>query len=388
MRDSAGVEIVEHSAEFIAALPRWTIASEPTVRIDGDTPDNTFTDVLRTVRLSDGRFVVADARQRDLRMFSPSGAFLGVLAKSGRGPGEVGYVGNLQRLPGDSVAFVDPNQRRIAILDRDGRPGAQYTYPLFADRSYVNVSLRMDDGRVLAAHRRQTAEPTDAGRPVYRDSFAVVLLEGTTRSDADSKTARIDTVAVVPDNEVYVGMSIEGGKEYAEVLPLRLGRSTAFSSNGRRVFIGTNETHEIVEYGPKGPIRRIRNGTPARAISDSARAHFRAGFAELAKRSGMPAEYAAEYVANLNRWRIADTFEFYAALRMGTDGTLWAEDTWILPDDARRYVVYDSLGRAIARAELPARVKPLQWSRTELLGTWKDDNDVPHVMVWTWRTTP
>lgn len=99
VRDSAGVEIVEHSAEYVAALPLWTIDSAPTVRIDGNTPDNAFTDVLRAVRLSDGRFVVADVRQRDLRRFSPTGEFLGVLAKSGRGPGEVAYVSNLRCCP-------------------------------------------------------------------------------------------------------------------------------------------------------------------------------------------------------------------------------------------------------------------------------------------------
>jgi hypothetical protein len=38
VRDSAGVEIVEHSAEYIAALPRWTIDSVRTVRIDRERP--------------------------------------------------------------------------------------------------------------------------------------------------------------------------------------------------------------------------------------------------------------------------------------------------------------------------------------------------------------
>src|SRR5690606_38088047 len=124
--------------------------------------------------------------QRDLRTFSPTGEFLGVLAKSGRGPGEVGYVSNLQVLPGDSVAFVDPNQRRISILDREGSPGAQYNYPRPADGSYLSVSLRMTDGRVLAAHRQRSVEPAESGGPVYRDSFAVVLLDGSTRPGSDS----------------------------------------------------------------------------------------------------------------------------------------------------------------------------------------------------------
>lgn len=36
VRDSAGMEIVEHTAEYIAALPEWTIDSVPLVHIAGD----------------------------------------------------------------------------------------------------------------------------------------------------------------------------------------------------------------------------------------------------------------------------------------------------------------------------------------------------------------
>lgn len=61
---------------------------------------------------------------------------------------------------------------------------------------------------------------------------------------------------------------------------------------------------------------------------------------------------------------------------------IWAEDDYITENEGRQYVVYNPSGRAIARVSLPARVRGFGFSRTQIVGTILDDNDVPHVVVW------
>lgn len=89
----------------------------------------------------------------------------------------------------------------------------------------------------------------------------------------------------------------------------------------------------------------------------------------------------------ISQWRLATTFAFFDKLRVGTDGTLWEEAPWVLTSDARRYGVYDTAGRAIARAEFPAGVTPLRVSATAMLGTRLDEDDVPQLQQWRVRPT-
>lgn len=382
VRDSAGVEIVEHSAAYIAALPVWTIDTAPAVRIPGDTPEQPFTDVVHAGRRPDGRFVLFDVRLRDLREFSATGEFLRILAPQGRGPGEVAYVGRLSELSNDTVTYVDVNQRRISFVAGDGTPGPQYNFPRFSDGAQARVVTYMADGRVLAGMRGAYKEYEQAGGPVFRDSFAVVLLDGERQTASDSVAPRVDTIAVVPDYDAYIDFTSDVDGERLEEQVVRLGRRTRIGTNGTRVVIGTNLDHEFMEYGPSGPLRLVRNGTAARPISDEDKQAFRDAVVADYEGSTLPPDVVAILMVNVNRWRIADAHEFYRALVFGTDGTLWAEAPRTLPDEAYRYVVYDTLGRAIARAEFPAGVSPREFSSTEMLGVLRDADEIPHVMLW------
>ncbi|MCL4866551.1 MAG: hypothetical protein KJZ47_11710, partial [Gemmatimonadales bacterium] len=52
VRDSAGIEIVEHSAGLIAALPEWGVVGDPIVELgSGDQPAEEFTSIRGAVRL-------------------------------------------------------------------------------------------------------------------------------------------------------------------------------------------------------------------------------------------------------------------------------------------------------------------------------------------------
>ena len=73
VRDSAGVEIVEHTASNIALLPHWTIDTAPVVHIAGNAPSNAFTSIRAVTQRSDGHVIVVEGRAREIREFSATG---------------------------------------------------------------------------------------------------------------------------------------------------------------------------------------------------------------------------------------------------------------------------------------------------------------------------
>lgn len=382
--DSAGVSIVGHSAAHMASLPEWTLDSIPLQELRGDQTDAQFARVLDVERRADGGFYVADQQHRDVRAYAANGAFERVVSRAGRGPGEVGFVSRLQLLGGDSLAFVDANNRRVSVFGPDGQFARQVTFPRFEDGSSVRITMQLTDGRLLGSLRPPFKEAPENRDSVYRTPFAVVAYRVRPSNPADTAPPLldVDTIAVVPDGENYRANTTMDGETWADEYPLRFGRGTAMASDGRRVFVATNETAEIVEYGPQGMVRRIRSARTPRAVTAEDRNRLQADVLNAVEKSGRPAAAKVDAKRMIEGWRYAAVHAFIDRLLVGTDGSIWAEDPWVLEDDPRQYIVYDSTGVALARVVTPARVRVLRVSTTEVLGVWKDEDDVPHIRRW------
>jgi hypothetical protein len=389
-RDSAGVSIVEHSAAYMAALPEWTLDSTPLQELRGDATGTQFANILDAVQRADGGFYVADQQQRDIKAFAASGAFERVLSRPGRGPGEVGYVSRLQLLPGDSLAFVDANNRRVSVFGPQGQFARQVLFPRFEDGSSVRITMLFADGRLLGSRRQPWVEAPEHRDSVYRTPFAIVAYRVVPSAGTDTGVllAAVDTIAVVPDGEAYRANTTENGETWADEHPLRFGRGTVVASDGRRTFVATNETSEIVEYGAKGMVRRIRSARTPRPVTDEDRARLEGWVLDAVEKSGRPAEAKADVQRMVKGWRYATRHETVGRLLVGADGSVWAEDPWILEDDPRQYFVYDSTGTALARLVLPPRIHLLRVSAREVLGVWKDADDVPHLRRWSISRQP
>lgn len=379
VRDSAGIQIVEHTAEYMAALPTWTIDSVPIAQVVGDAPGSELSMVRDAVRRRDGTFLVADQRQRDIRLFNAAGTESRVIARAGRGPGEVGYVRRMQLLANDTLLYDDSNNRRLNVFALDGRFVRQHAYPQFANGAQFGFIAYRSDGRAFGTLRPAFMPPATPSDVVRRDPLVIATFGPT----ADSPGAtHVDTIAVVPDLEVYDQSTTENGETRPDLYPLRFGKSTVIGTDGVRLFVSTNERNEIVEYGNAGVVRRIRSGIPAAPFTDEDRERFTRDLTTQVERSGRPPSAVADFKHMLETWRYAKSFAYYDRLFVGADGTVWAEVPWVVESDARRYVVYGGDGHALAQVEFSPRVVPLRMSRTEILGTFTDDADVPHVMVW------
>lgn len=386
-RDSAGVSIVEHSAAFMAALPEWTIDSMPIRQIRGDTPESPLAIIGQAVEQSDGTVFVADRGLRDVRMFGADGAFQRVVARTGRGPGEVGFVSRLHTLPGDSLGLIDANNRRVSVFDAQGRFARQLLFPRFENGATAGITALLADGRLLGTHRPPWVEAAENLDSLYRTPFALVTYRVTAMSAGDTvpPAAEVDTIAVLPDVEAYRANFTEGGETRADEFPLRFGKSTVWATHGGRTFVATNEQSDIVVYDGSRVVQRIRSMVTPRAVTDDDRARLEGMVLGGIATSGRSAEQRAEVERMVKGWRYAKTHVYANRLLAGTDGSVWVEEPWVLEDDARRYFVHDSTGTALARVVLPPRVSLLRATTRELFGVWRDDDDVPHVTRWRLR---
>ncbi|MFN2315828.1 MAG: 6-bladed beta-propeller [Gemmatimonadales bacterium] len=377
VRDSGGIQIVEHSAEFIAALPVWGVDGEPVLELGGgDHSAEEFTSIRGAIRFADGRVLIAEGGSNELRLFGPDGAYLATWARRGQGPGEFSSVSSPMLHDGDTVFVMDLSARRTARFGPDGSFLGQFQHPQPPDPAgYVNLIRPWHDGRLLMEHRRRVPAPSSATGPISRDSFAIGWMA--------AGASRVDTLAIVPAYEWFPGEFSEGGPSFLSYGDVTFGKDTRLGHDGRRLFIGTNATNEIRLY-EGGALRRVmRDATPAEPVTTEHQAQYLREREASFQRNNVSEQVRDIWRANLERnTRFAAVFPFHDRLMIGDDGSLWVEMVRRYEDEGRRFVVYDTAGRAMARAEFPERVRPLQVGPDYLVGMWRDPDDVPHLRVW------
>jgi|GEM_PF-975182 len=383
VRDSAGVEIVEHTAAYIASLPRWTIDTVPLVHIAGDAPGNAFTNIRAVAQRADGRFIVVEGRAREIREYSATGVFERQIARGGAGPGEIEYVSRLQLTPEDSLIVFDYNQRRASVFAPGGTFVRQVTYPRTSDGSRFRALGLSGDGRLIGRFEKSVGELVATDGPVTRIPFAIVRMATTSAANDSASPGVVDTVAVVPDLETYPTAFPSEGKAYPDIDFLIFGRRTNIAVANLGLFVGRNVADEIELYHESRIVRRIRSGVVPGAVTAVHREAVHAELRELVAKSPMPPAQKAERLDYLlTKRRIADVFPFHETLTAGTDSTLWVEKPRLHDEAGRTYVVHDANGRAIAHAQFPARIVPHSLRKDRMVGVWLDSDDVPHVMVW------
>jgi hypothetical protein len=364
VRDSAGVTIVENPAA-LAEREAWTVAAEPTVAIgvlEGDERYQ-FSRVGSGVRLSDGRIVVANGGTHELRYYDASGAHLVSVGRQGEGPGEFQGLELITALPGDSLAAYDFNLRRISFFDSSGA----FVRSVLLDftEGYPSPVGRFADGSWLSS-RGFTFSPGDDGSDVIRDTVPLMVF------GADG--ALRDTAGVFPGVEVY--LQSEGGAAWASSLPF--GRTTEVAVSGSRFYAGHTERYEIARYTPEGaPELIIRLGRAAVPV----------GGVDVDR-------LKAERLENANpTWRqrtermfadmpLPGTFPAFGDLMADPDGHLWVLDYPRPGEDARRWTVFSSEGRALGFVATPPGLRVLEIGRDHVLGVWLDDLDVEHVRLY------
>jgi hypothetical protein len=314
--------------------------------------------------LADGRIVAADDGSQEIRVYDAAGAWLETWSRKGGGPGEFEGLGLMFRAPGDTLIVFEYSNAQLSVLD--GRGG-------FVGRTRLRYPLEM-----------RAAAPTG----VFSDGTILVIAPGFSMPGMPSGVFRDTTPAYLVGHDGTYGDSIG-----AFPGPESLVRSTAtsvsvtmrpfgkpaFATVGRdRIYVGTANGFEIEVRERDGRLTRIvrRRFAPepvTRADLDrlvderfrdvpASRRDFAEQFRQMLYEAPLP-DHKPPYVAGL----VSET------------GELWIEE-FADPGTPRRvYSVFDSTGRWLAQVAMPPGFAPAEIGGVTALGTWLDDNDVPHI---------
>lgn len=375
MWDSAGVVIAEHDSTIAASLPEWGVMGLPQLDLGGGPdPSQQFTSVPGAARLSDGRLVVAEGRENELRVFDSAGALLQTIGRRGQGPGEFNRLAGIQLLMDDTIIAFDASFQST-VISGDGTYLGHVRYPRPTNPgSYFTILAHLASGGLLGTVRTARAAPPSATTPLWREVYALVV--------ADTAGAITDTLAILPGALLAPVEIEEGGSRSLRWRNVAFGGTSHVVSDGLRIFIGSNETTEIRQYEGTNLRRVIRNLTPGTPVTATDRAEWLTATLGRLNLDPGTEEVKAERRRNAESTLFAEAFPFYGGLLLGTDGSLWVQAPQRYPDEGRRYLIYEREGMPVARIGLPDGVWPLQVGPTELVGLWLDADDVQHVRVW------
>ena len=102
--------------------PNWTLSNHPEVDIGVAEGDERYelAGASSSIRLADGRVVIANSGTSELRFYDGTGRFLKSVGRKGEGPGE--FTGSLQMVATSNREFAvfDQSAQRLSVFDTSG----------------------------------------------------------------------------------------------------------------------------------------------------------------------------------------------------------------------------------------------------------------------------
>ncbi|MFN0178588.1 MAG: 6-bladed beta-propeller [Gemmatimonadales bacterium] len=390
VRDSAGIQIVDNTGSAWPTGGEWTVADTPSVSIGGAAagPKHEFARVVGAVRMKDGRIAVANVGTSEIRWFDSTGRFVNASGRQGSGPGEFQTLGGLWSGPGDSLLVADVRAQRLGVFDPAGGFARHFALGGRAgltvqEGGRINFAMPqawLADGSVIGLEMPIGLGQTREGR--YRDTVSYLRFgpDGVAR----------DTIGRFPGIEMEQVTLTFGGRSFPSPSPVPLGRQTVVAARGTAVFVATNQRWEIEEYGTDGSlVRLIRLATTPVALTEQDIATHRQeqldlveGLPEL---RAVPPEMKTQITDRMKTVKYPATYPFILAMLPGPDGTLWVQEV-VRPGEARaQYAAFDSAGGFLGRVRMPARFQLAMIGASEVIGVWKDADDVEHVRAYPMR---
>lgn len=368
-------------------LPARPISPTPTLLLSSP-PATDFTRIAGAVRLPSGALVVADGGSNELRLFSPTGAFVKALSRTGEGPGEFRGSMTLER-SGDTLfvleSFPGPSQLHAFTAEQ----GFLTRTLLRASNSTTGVAGfgRLATGEILVQPGRGF-RPLVPGTPgtLTRDSLRLGLLRleeggGAPAGPAAESRANPGTVTWLGTFPATSFHWYENPSVAARVVAVTytLGPTLVFGTSADRVWIGDSGTGTITLFARDGTrVGEATMPTPARPFDAAALERARARALAAATRASDTLRIEALY-GRAHRPRTTPRFSRFVP---GPDGEMWVE---LFAEDqasAARFVVFDRTGRAVATVAMPAGVGLTEAGRDYVVGVRTDADGVEEVGVW------
>ncbi len=365
VRDSAGIAIVENHRGRWEEGGGWRLAEEPSLRIGVAEGEAAYQlDGVRGVlRLVDGRIVVANGGDQQVRWFDARGRHVASAGGEGGGPGEFQGLTTLRRLPGDTVLAYDPTDARLSWFDPAGqfvrattlRPVGEVP-PRFVER--------FDDGSLLlsVSTRRFPSGPPSG---TSRDTLLWLRMRG---EDA------MDSLPVTPGTESSITVTRAGGAvQSMRVMTLPFMRGVQTAAAGDRYWQALTETYSIV-------LRRA-DGTPERIVRRRVEAvPVRGAYLDSVRRV-READHGPQANDVFEGVEIPGQLPVLERLLVDDTGALWVQRTaW--PRAGAEWDVFDAEGTMLGTVRMPVGLRAAHIGADFVLGVWRDEDGVEQVRMY------
>lgn len=374
--DSAGVVLATAEVPAWDEGEGWRVSEEPILEIgvrDGPS-DFVFSRVVGTVRLNDGRVVVADRDFANLRFYDATGEYLSSSGGEGEGPGEFRTLAEMGVLPGDSLITFDQALERIQLFDPAGTflrsLQVRSSWPEFIPAEMIGV---LDNRRIaMMYYGVDTKVPGGVSR--WPPEMAVTF---------DIVTGASDSIVVVPGEEARVTPREGGGFGYYR-LPFR--KENDFAVGQGMLAVISNEAIAARVFSADGRLERIlRHPLPPRPVTQQDIEDFVEDIVESYYPDGSNA--SAGEVASFREYLIegpwGDTWPFLDQVQIDSEGNLWLQHYAHVGDPPGPYYVFSPTGVWLGEVALPPHCAAcFQIGKDFILGVWTDEMDVQYVRMY------
>jgi hypothetical protein len=345
-----------------------------------------FTRITSLRELSDGRVLLADARDRTLQLLDLKSGQAHPVGRQGNGPGEYGLPQALIALPGDTTLLSDPLNSRLLLILPDGTPGPLLRMPEQASPATIGGPRRSDSRGRFYYEVQRRGEP--GGR--YGASAAEVIR-------FDRASGRIDTLATLalPTGRMTGSRQLPGGMlQTFTNKPLALQDVAAYGPDGR-VAIVRAKTYQVEWIDPDG---KRTTGAPVRyepiRITDAERKAFlesqttpgsiivRGPVGGAAVPSGaapraVPIPRGSDPFADQPvEWPDYKPAFLAGAAVIDLEGRLWVLKTRRHDELIPVYDIIDGSGRLVERIALPPRTRLVGFGRGVVYLSRSDADDL------------
>ena len=364
--DSAGITIVTNLGPQWGEGEGWRLSEVPVLDLgtfDLEGPES-FERVTGARRLSSGVVVVAEGGAQELRFFDESGSHIRTVGRQGNGPGEFQSLRLLELWRGDSLIVHDGRGQPVSLFDSTGVFGRSFRLePNDSVRFPFSVGTLAGGELVTQGYERREEAPADGvtrqAMPLQKFDLVGAFIGHGPRFDG---------------NEWYV---VAMGDDGFAVGELRFG-------DGIRLGVGLADliaipTHraELTWYpsGGRAVGRIARWPAKSRPVTDAEWGRH------LDERTSNPQTPESIRRAFLGMPR-AKTMPLVDGIVVDDDGNVWVRDFRSPLDTTSSLTVLSAEGELLGRMMVPFRFRPRHIGADFVLGTWEDEDDIPHVQMY------
>lgn len=343
-----------------ALVADWESAGDcGLTRLQASDPDLQLSSVETLDVDSRGRIFVGDRLRNSVVVLSPEGRLVQTIGRAGAGPGEFGYVRNVQILPGDSLMVYDTDHLRLSVFAPDsarvayvrnfaGGPGAQPP----------NWVEKLPGERAFFATHRQSYSAAQDPADDYRRTQTVRLVEW------DGRTRR-DSILVIPAAQPLIAR--QGNQVAATANPFGRPGLVRVGPDGR-LFYGWGDSLAITVHSLDGQriggFSKPHAGPPVTSADVETAVEGLDDMLARALRAAAPERWPA-----FRNFVVDDRGQLWVGLLSPTG-------------QPTRWTVFDERGEARCVAPLPANVDVRLVRDGKAYAVETDEMDVPRIVTY------